>query len=303
MTIDIWITKARNKANEPGIAGHISNTELVDAFNRAQDMVSSLILESDEAYYDVSDQSIGWVANTEEYNLPRPIASRKITKVTRTDLSMPSDLRPIRFQEKNEYELPGSAVNPSDRSWYYLRGEKIGFKPTPKQTVSLNILLNYQQLPHEVHWAQAKTPTTTTFIMPTNTSITPYLKAGRVALEADYYVGARVRFITGASAGLEIPITAYDPATQTVTFAAITGGQVTNITNADYVILSPHAKEYQHAGMWAMVVDLAIKKKDIVLKEFAQGEMNAVLNKIRENVTPRTTDYGRYVRPPADWDY
>jgi len=299
MSIDQLISQARSKANMPGIRGAMSDHEMIDAFNRVQRMVATLILEADEGYFDVEDTTVGFTANTEEADLPQPCAARKITKVTRTDLARPVDLWPIRFQEKNEYESSQYTAG----QFYYLRGEKIGFKPTPKSTIATNIKLNYQQLPHALHWAQAKTPTTTTFIMPTSTTATPpYLKAGRISQLADYYVNARFRIISGASIGLERKITAYNPATQTITFAAITAGEVTAITNYDYVILSPLAEEYQDAGMWGMVVDLAIKTKDVAIKEWAESEVNKLLNKINSSVTPRTLDMGRYIRPPADFD-
>src|SRR3989344_5361885 len=103
MTLDELITDIRRELNEPSATGYFSDSELAAYVNRGQDLMSAKIIESDQNFFEESDQTLGFVANQEEYELPAALWDRKITKVTRTDLSSPKQLSKIRFQEKDHY--------------------------------------------------------------------------------------------------------------------------------------------------------------------------------------------------------
>src|SRR3990167_3883985 len=86
-TLNLAIADARSLLNEPSGVGHITDHELAKWGNEAQKMLANSIQEDDANFFEESDQSIGFTANTEEYDLPEVCRDRIITKVTRTDLS------------------------------------------------------------------------------------------------------------------------------------------------------------------------------------------------------------------------
>lgn len=301
MTLDELITDIRRELNEPSATGYFSDSELAAYVNRGQDLMSAKIIESDQNFFEESDQTLGFVANQEEYELPAALWDRKITKVTRTDLSSPKQLSKIRFQEKDHYHsasvfLSGSGT---DGEVYYLRGNKMGVKPTPTTTIATNLLIHYVFHPHELHWAEVGSPDSTTFVMPTaTTGSSPLMKGGRVSTTPNYYVGARIRILGGTDRGLERKITAYNVATRTATIdSAWTAG---NVQHQQYVILSPVPLEY-HDGLYQYALMRAAKKKgDVTRYEMASGDWARAWDTLVNTIEPRNFDENAHVRPPID---
>src|SRR5688572_10340091 len=126
-TLNLAIADARSLLNEPSSAGSVTDHELAKWGNEAQKMLANAIQASDANFFEESDQSIGFTADTEEYDLPDVCRDRIITKMTRTDLSDRLPIDPIRFQERDFYQQTG-LVN-GEGLYYYLRGNKLGLKP------------------------------------------------------------------------------------------------------------------------------------------------------------------------------
>jgi hypothetical protein len=308
-TLNLAIADARSLLNEPSGVGSATDHELAKWGNEAQRFLATAIQASDANFFEESDQSLGFIADQEEYDLPAVCRDRIITKMTRTDLSERVPIDPIPFQQRDIYQQSGLLYTGSNGEgrYYYLRGNKLGLKPTPKTTVSANILIHYLQLPHDLHYgvlgaSSDSNVTTTTFKMPTSTSSSanPYLKAGRLSTKPNYYVNARIRIITGSALGTERKITAFNVATQ---FATIDSAwTVADVENKEYVILSPLRDEYKSAMFHYMVMMAGIKKKNPELIAMGSGEWNRVYEDLLETAKIRSLDGNQYVQPPADFD-
>lgn len=301
MTLDEMIVDIRREINEPVAVGHLSDLEITAYVNRAQDLMASKITEADQNFFEESDQSLGFILNQEEYDFPARINDRKITRVTRTDLAQPKQLMRIRFQEKDRYHSISVFLSGSDIQGdvYYLRGNKIGIKPTPLQTIAANILIHYIDLPKELHWADVGSPTGTTFIIPTaTTGAAPIMRGGRVSTTPNYYIGSKIRILTGTDRGLERTITAFDVATRTATIN--TAWTSANVSNQQYVILTPIPVEY-HDGLYQYALMKSCKKKgDRERFSLAKDEFDRIWNSLINTIEPRSFDENQHVRPPVD---
>lgn len=304
MTLDEIVVDIRREFDQPEAVGRIGNNEVAAFVNRGHELLSQKIVEADQNFFEESDQTLGFVADQEEYDIPAAVQDRKITRITRTDQSSPHPLRRIRFQEKDQYANTDvfNASSGIDGAVYYIRGTKLGLKPTPKTTIATNIKIYYIAQPHELHWAEADSPTATTFRMPTATSgASPIMKAGRVSTTPNYYIGAKIRVLTGTDRGLERTITAFNVATRFATIG--TSWTQANISNQQYVILSPIPVEYHDLLCQYAIMKLSQKIGDTqrfqVAKEFWTNGMDSLINTIE----PRSYDENQYVRPPVDgWD-
>lgn len=297
----------RREINEPASEGFLTDHENIAYLNRAQDQVFKRIEEADQNFFEDTDQSLGFVADQEEYELPARLWNRKITRVVQTDVNLPDgrELKYLPFQKAKSYVLAGSLLwqngNP-EASAYYIRDQKIGIKPTPKRTVAGNILLHFIRLIHEMHWAQVGSPAASSFTMPVSTVATPpYLKAGRISTTAGYYVGARIRILTGPDRGLERRITAYSAATRVATID--TAWTPANVSNEDYVILSPIPEEYHNLLYQLAMLKCAKKAKDTVAYQAAKAEAGELWQQLETTIVPRHQDGSRHVLPPEDdWE-
>lgn len=303
MTFDEMIADIRREINQASSDGFLSSHEIAAFINRGQDAMVTRIMEADQNFFEDTDQTLGFVADQEEYDLPAKVQNRKLTLVKRTDLNVPDGkiLEYMPFQQAKRLLGAGGAladIVTSDEV-YYLRGNKIGIKPTPKITVATNLLLHYLQLPHELHWAQVDSPTGTTFRMPTSTTATPpYLKAGRISTTPNYYIGAKIRILSGTDRGLERTITAYNVATRFATIdSAWTLG---NVQNQDYVILSPIPDEHHNLLYQLGLMKSAKKAKDNVAYAMAKDEVAAAWSLFDSNIGPRHQDGPRHVQMPDD---
>jgi hypothetical protein len=303
-TLNLAIADARSLLNEPSSSGSVTDHELAKWGNEAQKMLANAIQASDANFFEESDQSIGFTANTEEYDLPDVCRDRIITKMTRTDLSERMPIDPIRFQERDFYQQTG-LVNGEGR-YYYLRGNKLGLKPTPRTTIATNVLIHYLQLPHDLMYGllgtDAANVTTTTFKIPSSTTSASslYIKAGRLHSRPNYYVNARVRILTGNARGTERKITAWNVATG---FATIdTAWTVADVHTQDFVILSPLKDEYKQAMFHYMLMMAGMKKKNAELYKMGESEWNRVYQALLETASLRNMEGNQYVHPPADFD-
>lgn len=314
MTPDELIKDIRNELNEPVNAGNITDFELMAWLNRAQELVAAKIMEADQNFFEESDQTLAFIANQEEYTLPAAIWNRKITLVTRTDLSAPKPLNKIRFQDKGQYSSSSVANfgTGSDGDVYFLRNNLVGFAPVPKSTYTPvaglgNILINYLRLPHELHYSDIGSPTSTTGIIPVNTTGSPRMRAGRVSTTPNYYIGARLRFITPGykSYGSETVVTAFNVNTRVMTFSpAVDFSDVPcSSVYIQYVVLTPIPAEY-HDILYELVVMRAAKKKgDQGRAAEAKDALRTLWDNFVNTIEPRTFDENQHVRPPVDLNF
>ena len=295
------VADIRREINQSADAGSVSNSELMAYLNRGQDLLITKIVEADANFFEESDQTLGFIANQEEYELPAALWDRKITRITRTDLTEPRQLSRIRFQEKDSYTSANVFLsgNATDGSVYYIRGNKIGIKPTPSLTIAANILVHYVSMPHELHWAEVGSPATTTFVMPTaTTGSSPLMKGGRVSTTPNYYVGARIRILGGTDRGLERKITAFTVATRTATIDS--AWTAANVQHQQYVILSQIPVDY-HDGIYQYGLMRASKKLgDRERFQMAADDWARVWNSLINTIEPRAYDENQHVRPPVD---
>lgn len=308
-TLNLAIADARSLLNEPSGVGAVTDHELAKWGNEAQKMLATAIAAADSNFFEESDQSIGFTANTEEYDLPDVCKDRVITKVTRTDLSERVPIDKIRFQDRDMYQQSGlvyTGANGEGR-YYYLRGNKLGLKPTPRSTIATNVLIHYLQLPHDLMYGllgtDAANVTTTTFKIPSSTTVAAslYIKAGRLHTRPNYYVNARVRILTGTNGrGVERKITAWNVATG---FATIDSAwTVADVHTQDFVILSPLKDEYKSAMFHYMLMMAGTKKKNPELYKLGEAEWSRVYKDLLETAQLRNLDGNTHVAPPADFD-
>ena len=308
-TLNLAIADARSLLNESSSGGSVSDHELAKWGNEAQNRLANAIMAADANFFEESDQSLGFIADQEEYDLPSVCRDRVISKITRTDLAERVPIDKIPFQERDIYQTSGLIYTGSNGEgrYYYLRGNKLGLKPTPKSTVSANILIHYVQLPHDLMYGllgtDAANVTTTTFKIPssTTTASSLYIKAGRLSTKPNYYVNARIRILTGTNGrGIERKITAWNVATG---FATIDSAwTVADVHTQDFVILSPLRDEYKSAMFHYMVMMAGIKKKHAELIAMGSQEWNRVYEDLLETAKLRALDGNQYVHPPADFD-
>lgn len=293
----------RREYNQPSAEGYLSDHEMAAYINRAQDQIVTRILEADRNFFEDSDQSLGFISGQEEYDLPRQIWNRKITRVTQTDVNPPDGFE-LTYRPFQQAKREGGAGWPAgqEASIYYLRDQKIGIKPTPQRTVSANLLIHFLRKVQELHWAQVESPGATSFTMPTSTVATPpYLKAGRISTEQNYYVGARIRMIGGTDRGLERRITAFDVATRIATIDS--AWTPANVQNQDYVILTPIPDEYHQLLYKIALLQCGKKGRDAQAYQFSKSEAADLWMQMESSIGPRHQDKSRHVPPPVDdWE-
>ncbi len=308
MIIKEMIQDARRELNMAVGDKQIADDELAAFLNRGQDIMASKVIEADMNFFEESDATIGFVAEQEEYNLPEEVRNQRISRISRIDLVTPKPLTRIRFQEKDQYSSTSILVAGGDTNAgvYYLRGQRIGLKPTPKITLTANLLINYIRLPAELHWAEAESLTANTLIQPTEKAPddpSPVLLAGRASSEPTYYVGTRLRFITldKKSYGSTHEITAWDVATRKITFTpAVDLSDVSYGEFLEYCILTPIPDEY-HQGMYAyMMMQAADKLGDAARFKMAEKAFKVVMDNLDNTIEPRVFDENLHVRPPVD---
>ena len=300
------IQDARRELNQPVNAGSISDHEFTAYGNHAQRLIASKIMEADQNFFEQSDQTLGFVKSQEEYLLPAFLWDRKITRVTRTDLSEPKQLHYIRFQEKEHYHSAtlfssGTALS---GEVYYLRNNYLGLKPTPQSTIAKNILIHYLRLPHEMHLAQMKTVTSTTMTMPlATTGAAPLMQAGRLANTPNYYVGARLRVLANLivnGRGFETEITAFNVSSRLATVDTAFPSDIANGDHVQYVVLSAIPEEYHEIIYQTMLMKGAKKlnKKDVFA--MAGENLRGLWENLVNTIEPRHFDENQHVRPPVD---
>lgn len=300
MTLDEMIADIRREINQPATDGFLSNHEIAAFINRGQDMIAARMMEMDQNFFEDTDQTLGFVANQEEYDLPAKVQNRKITLVKQTDVDLPDGrtLDYMQFQlAKKRYGVSSPIADPAV---YYLRGQKLGIKPIPKANVSTNILIYFLMLPHELHHAQVGAPGATSFTMPmATTGSSPLLKAGRISTTPNYYIGAKIRVITGTDRGLERTITAFDVATRVATIDS--SWTPANVQNQDYVILSPIPPEHHNLNYQIGLMKAAKKAKDKEAYATAKDEIAATWG-LLDTVIPRHQDGPRHISLPDDFE-
>lgn len=304
-TIKEMITMVRNKLNEPLQNGYMVDTEISDWLNEAQEHYSNKIVEADESYFEEVNQTITFVVDQEEYDLPFEIRNRKISSVIRTDLISDLPLDKVRHQEARE--IAGLLPTPFSRTGvYYLRGNKIGFKPTPKVAPATpNIKIIFVRKVARMLWAKVGSADdggaggVGRFIIP---NAATDLLAGRTSTEAGYYVHERIRLVTGNEIGFEATVTAYDPKTRIVTLDTAWPAAAGTIDTNEFVFLSPIPEEYHSLLTWYATASLPTKSRDSEMFALATAKAKELEEQLINSIEPRSLDHSRHVRSAPD-DY
>lgn len=118
------------------------DTELYIYMTEAEQEVFNLIMEEDEGYFQTTNETIDYEANTQEYDLPSDCI--KVVLVERTDVDPDKTLSPINMQDKLRYE-PITDATALEEGWeyYYINGTKIGIVPTPNESKTDNLKIYY----------------------------------------------------------------------------------------------------------------------------------------------------------------
>lgn len=120
----------------------ISDSDLIDLFNEAQDECWNWLMQNAPYVLGPSTATLSYVTGQKEYALPtdsngQPLIDR-IEMVEVTDLSTwPFPLQEISFLEKDQYPDPGEPFA------YYINNNTLGFVPTPSRTASSNVKITY----------------------------------------------------------------------------------------------------------------------------------------------------------------
>ena len=187
---------------------------------------------------------------------------------------------------------------------YYIRGNKIGFKPTPQVSPSTpNIDITFVRKVAHMLWAEVGSADNGgaggvgRFTIP-NTGAP--LKAGRASTEADYYNHERIRLITGAEVGFEATVTAYDPKTRVATLDTAWPGTPGDLNGNEFVFLSPIPEEYHPLLMWYATAFLPTKSRDSEMYALATKTMEELEEQLVNTIDPRAFDENRHVRSAPD---
>ncbi len=302
-TLDQLIAIVRNKMNEPSQNGYAVDTEIADWLNEAQDRYVTMIVEADMSFFEEVNQTITFIIDQDEYDLPFEIRNRKISSVVRTDLAAELTLDRVRPQEAQQVTglLPQSIVR---GGLYYLRGNKIGFKPTPQNApASANIKITFVRKVAHMLWADVGSADNSgaggvgRFVLP-NSGAT--LRAGRASTEAGYYVHERIRLITGDEVGFEARVTAYDPKTRIVTLDAAWPDTPSTIDGDQFVFMSPIPEEYHPLLSWYASGSIPTKSRDSEMFALGEAKMEKLEEQLKNTIEPRSFDENRHVRSAPD---
>lgn len=298
MTLDEMISMTRIEANQPSASGEVTDSEIAYYLNRAQSLVALKVMQSDQKYFE-QDELLSFVANQEEYDLPRPFRDTRITNVERlnADGTVAGTLTRIRFQEKESFGTLDAATFNSPWKWYP-RERKIGFRPKPTATESNAIRVYGIQLPHDLLYFKAQSVSASTLIIPTSTDATNML-AGRNHIETDYYKNAEFLCIAGTGIGTVVKGLSYSAVTRTLT---LTAAAAPIITGDSLVLLSKVPEAYHETLVSYAVMKIAAKGTDGDRYKLAAEDFKNQFQTMSGAIEPRAMDAPEVIGYPGSDD-
>lgn len=302
MNLKQALSRIRAGVNMPAGDGRLRNTQLAAFWNEAGDMIAKRMIQHDQKHFEVFD-SIDVVSGTQEYDIPRHIDDQRITLVERLDASgevIESPVDFIRFQEKERYRFTASPwIN---RRAAYIRGRKIGLVPPPSESVTAGLKVYGTQHPHDELWGDIDSDslTTTTFLIPESpVSEGGKLRAGYCHTEANYYVNAKVRILTGTSGrGIERTITAFNATTRLATIDS--AWTAADVTGQEFVIKNSIPDEYGDARVGYVIRQVGIVMKDQTLVKIGTDLWAEWKGEVVADITPRRMDQSQNMEIPQD---
>jgi len=293
MDLKALIALTRDLANQPTNDGFMTDNNIAQYINLGQAFFATKISDKDEGYFEAQDSSLGFIADQREYTLPDAIRNQTISMVERTDLDTPSQLRKIRFQDRERYDNNGSS-SPlgSDDRRYYLRGPNIGIIPTPDETIANNLRLSYVRNLSDLSYGTVASGTTTTLRL----AATP--TAGVSNIYDDYYIGDRIAIISGAGVGQIRTISDYDASNRNVTID--TAWTSTPNTSSQYSLLSAIPEQYQELLALYAVKRIHTKGLDIDGITAINADFATLLLEMLKSINQRTKDNPKSIRSTYD---
>ena len=305
MTPKEMIADVRAECNTPSTQGRVTDTEIMLYLNRAKDLICTKIIEADVKHFE-SNANISFVADQEEYDIPRIFWQGKVSLVERYDSAgtFVKTVEPMaRFQDKEHYSAVANSVSSEQAGdSYYIRGRKIGFKPKPASALTNAVKVYGIQLPHDMFWGTLGTgvadPTVSTFILDGGAVL-----AGRVSDETGYYTNAVVRVLSGTSGrGLERTITAYNAFTKTATID--TNWTIDDVKTQTYCIMGAWPEPYHHLAVSYAVYKVSAKPpSDEKLARLKRQEWMEGWKQLEDTISPRQVQENEHVHVPWDDDF
>lgn len=115
-------------------AGNWSDAQVARAINRSAKEVYNQIVNMNQEHFAIKS-SITWVSGTEQYTLPAfsftpQTSPQRIILMEYVNGTYKQSLRRVPIQDKEQYQGM-SLVRNARAGYWYLFGNKVGFKPTP----------------------------------------------------------------------------------------------------------------------------------------------------------------------------
>lgn len=298
MTADELIALTRVEANLPSSAGEASDSEIIHYINRAQAIEALKIMQSDQKYFE-QDELLSFVANQAEYDFPRPFRDNRITNVEKLnpDGTVAGRFVKIRFQEKEDYTVTGTAGGNQVGVWYP-RERKIGFRPTPVSNETNAVRIYGIQLPHDLIYFKALSVSGSTLTIPATTDTTNML-AGRNKLETDYYKNAEFLCVAGTGVGTVVKGLSYVATTRVLT---LTSAAAPIITGDSLVLLSKVPDAYHESFISYAVMKIMAKGPDADRYKIAGDSFKAQHDILGGTIEPRAMDGPEVIAYPGDDD-
>ena len=266
-------------------AGFWTDPNLLMHINNEQTALMERVLQTSDDYFDYTD-TVATVADTQEYDLPQNFVQMNYCEFQDSgDLNEDRIIPPLLQQNKRFPDADLVALS-MVRTRYYLRGNKIGFTPTPQsaRTVSMNFsrrLMNLQQ-----GTATAGDATTITF------PSTPTY--GDVSNINDFYNGETIYIVSGTGAGQLRQITDYVGSTRVATVAAWTTNPDTTSVYSIVSSLPPESHDLLAVGAAIRALTKASQKElpsSLTDLYNTLYEMMVVHLERRQVQAPRTVNY------------
>ena len=121
-----------------------TDSEMTDWFNWAQIEVQGILMQTHENWFTTST-SISLVANQENYSIPTDCLKISRLEDVTGGVDDPIEIFPIGLNDKDSYYKPYDSYNTTVRN-YAIHGNKLLFRPIPKNSYASGIKLYYSKI-------------------------------------------------------------------------------------------------------------------------------------------------------------
>lgn len=189
--------------------GYFTNTEIDAWINEAQIQVAKKILGVDQTLL-LTSGTLNWTADTAEYALPS--STWEVVHVERLNADGDIiDVPPlILIQDKHLYDKGNVQPFAMGALAYYLRGQNIGFVPTPSETQTAAVRVWYQPLPATLSadGTESDLPNDTEDLIALNAAYRGFARAGdidRYRIYQEMYKRQLTEYVDSADVRVKTP--------------------------------------------------------------------------------------------------